>query len=101
RSHPQSSTLFTYTTLFRSTGYAGYEKYNHEQDNEIGAGVYMFDADNGELLWYASKTEASGSVEHTEHDDLQYSVVSEIKTVDRKDRKSTRLNSSHVKISYA
>lgn len=65
------------------TGYAGYEKYNHEQDNEIGAGVYMFDADNGELLWYASKTEASGSVEHTEHDDLQYSVVSEIKTVDR------------------
>ncbi|QSQ94641.1 hypothetical protein J0W32_06425 [Acinetobacter indicus] len=65
------------------TGYAGYEKYNYEQDNEIGAGVYMFDADNGELLWYASKTEASGSVEHTEHDDLQYSVVSEIKTVDR------------------
>ncbi|WP_104500026.1 pilus assembly protein [Acinetobacter indicus] len=65
------------------TGYAGYEKYNYKQDNEIGAGVYMFDADNGELLWYASKTEASGSVEHTEHDDLQYSVVSEIKTVDR------------------
>ncbi|WP_180054350.1 MULTISPECIES: hypothetical protein [unclassified Acinetobacter] len=65
------------------TGYAGYEHYNYKQDNEIGAGVYMFDADNGELLWYASKTEASGSVEHTEHDDLQYSVVSEIKTVDR------------------
>ncbi|MCO8087492.1 hypothetical protein [Acinetobacter indicus] len=64
-------------------GYAGYEHYNYKQDNEIGAGVYMFDADNGELLWYASKTEASGSVEHTEHEDLQYSVVSEIKTVDR------------------
>lgn len=65
------------------TGYAGYEKYNHEQDNEIGAGVYMFDADNGELLWYASKTEADGDVEHTQHDALKYSVVSEIKTVDR------------------
>lgn len=64
-------------------GYAGYEKYNHEQDNEIGAGVYMFDADNGELLWYASKTEADGDVEHTQHDALKYSVVSEIKTVDR------------------
>ena len=65
------------------TGYAGYEKYNYEQDNEIGAGVYMFDADNGELLWYASKTEADGSVEHTQHDALKYSVVSEIKTIDR------------------
>jgi len=65
------------------TGYAGYEKYNYEQDNEIGAGVYMFDADNGELLWYASKTEADGDVEHTQHDALKYSVVSEIKTVDR------------------
>ncbi|MBC67979.1 MULTISPECIES: hypothetical protein [Acinetobacter] len=65
------------------TGYAGYEHYNYKQDNEIGAGVYMFDADNGELLWYASKTEADGSVEHTQHDALKYSVVSEIKTIDR------------------
>lgn len=65
------------------TGYAGYEHYNYKQENEIGAGVYMFDADNGELLWYASKTEANGGVEHTQHDALKYSVVSEIKTVDR------------------
>lgn len=65
------------------TGYAGYEHYNYKQDNEIGAGVYMFDADNGELLWYASKTEANGDVEHTQHDALKYSVVSEIKTIDR------------------
>ncbi|WP_443612219.1 hypothetical protein [Acinetobacter pseudolwoffii] len=64
-------------------GYAGYEHYNYKQDNEIGAGVYMFDADNGELLWYASKTEANGDVEHTQHDALKYSVVSEIKTIDR------------------
>ena len=64
-------------------GYAGYEHYNYKQDNEIGAGVYMFDADNGELLWYASKTEANGDVEHTQHEALKYSVVSEIKTVDR------------------
>lgn len=75
------------------TGYDGYEKYDYKQDNEIGAGVYMFDADNGDLLWYSSKTKAtavdtddikySQPDKYTQDDNLQYSVVSEIKTVDR------------------
>ncbi|WP_252725803.1 hypothetical protein [Acinetobacter cumulans] len=75
------------------TGYEGYEKYDYKQDNEIGAGVYMFDADNGDLLWYSSKTKAtavdtddikySQPDKYTQDDNLQYSVVSEIKTVDR------------------
>lgn len=72
-------------------GYAGYEQYNYKQENEIGSGVYMFDADNGDLLWYASKTKQAVSVEngqldadiHTEHKNLEFSVVSEIKTIDR------------------
>lgn len=56
------------------TGYDGYEHFNYQQDNEVGAGVYMFDADNGELLWHA---------DDSDNEDLKYSVVSEIKTVDR------------------
>jgi len=56
------------------TGYKGYETYNYDQKNEIGAGVYMFDADTGELLWNADS--ASNA-------DLKYSVVSQIRTVDR------------------
>lgn len=75
------------------TGYEGYEKYNYQQNNEIGAGVYMFDADNGDLLWYTSKTKQSEvdtadvnylqPDKYTNNDDLKYSVATEIKTVDR------------------
>jgi type IV pilus assembly protein PilY1 len=56
------------------TGYAGYETYNYVQNNKIGAGVYIFDADTGDLLWNAD----SGTNEH-----LKYSIVSQIRTVDR------------------
>lgn len=62
------------------TGYAGYESYNYKQENStsanksIGAGVYMFDADNGDLLWTADSSANAN---------LKYSVASEIKTVDR------------------
>lgn len=77
------------------TGYAGYENYNYNQTNKKGSGVYMFDANNGDLLWYADAnadpdTPASGSgtstteaIPHLVNSDLKYSVVSEIKTVDR------------------
>lgn len=77
------------------TGYEGYEQHDYTQTNEIGSGVYMFDADNGDLLWYTSKTKHStladapegtklyDADEHTQHDDLKFSVVSDIKTVDR------------------
>lgn len=66
------------------TGYAGYEHYNYIQDNKKGSGVYMFDADTGDLLWYAN-SESSGSdgAEHVGHNDLKYSVASDIKTIDR------------------
>lgn len=63
------------------TGYAGYEKFDYQQENStsskktIGSGVYMFDANNGDLLWHANS--------ETNADLLKYSVASEIKTVDR------------------
>lgn len=82
----------------RRTGFAGYEYYNYKQaqtsctaddltcsTDKKGSGVYMFDADNGDLLWYAdsNSTSATTGVEHLSNTDLKYSVVSEIKTVDR------------------
>lgn len=70
--------------------YEGYESHNYPQVNKKGAGVYMFDADNGDLLWWASANASSTSAVTTEsgviatqHNDLKYSVASQIRTVDR------------------
>ena len=70
--------------------YAGYESDTYNQTNKIGAGVYMFDADKGDLLWWSSSnaTATSGANTNTgvislKDDNLKYSVVSEIRTVDR------------------
>lgn len=70
--------------------YAGYEADDYQQgDNGRGAGVYMFDALNGDLLWWASSkatsssaTASSGTIGLNEPN-LKYSVVSEITTADR------------------
>ncbi|RZF56933.1 pilus assembly protein PilY [Acinetobacter halotolerans] len=63
----------------------GYESDTYNQTNKRGGGVYMFDADNGKLLWWAgaSTTAASSNVVKTSASDLKYSVVSEIRTEDR------------------
>ena len=76
----------------KRNGYGGYEAASYPQANKIGAGVYMFDADNGDLLWSVSgnnisttttgdrnlKLAGNGSAVN-----MNYSIVSEIKTVDR------------------
>ena len=71
----------------------GYEcpKYNQaaSSNKKKGAGVYMFDAGSGELLWWASANATSTSaatnsgVIATNNANLQYSVVSQINAVDR------------------
>lgn len=78
------------STKLKKGAYAGYENHNYNQINKKGAGVYMFDADNGDLLWWASDNVSSTSaastnsgVISTKHAELKYSVVSEIRTVDR------------------
>ena len=69
--------------------YAGYEDPDYNQNNGIGSGVYMFDADNGDLLWWASSkastspaTTTSGVIGLNDAN-LKYSVASEIRTEDR------------------
>lgn len=68
----------------------GYENPAYEQTNKKGAGVYMFDAGNGELLWWASANVGTSTAETTDsgtigtnNDNLKYSVVSQINAIDR------------------
>lgn len=73
--------------MFVGGGYdTGYESINYNQTNGVGAGVYMFDANTGELLWSTyDATAATGSTKTYigDGDELKYSVVSQIKGVDR------------------
>ncbi|WP_111893685.1 pilus assembly protein PilY [Acinetobacter sp. MB5] len=68
------------------TAFAGYED-EYAQTNKIGAGVYMFDALTGQLLWWAGANATSSNttsgVQYTTSANMKYSVVSQIKTVDR------------------
>ncbi|BBL21856.1 hypothetical protein F939_00888 [Acinetobacter radioresistens DSM 6976 = NBRC 102413 = CIP 103788] len=59
-----------------------YESPDYASEPSKGAGVYIFDADNGKLLWWASK-HANNTATESKVDDLKYSVVSQIKAVDR------------------
>src|SRR2546427_977840 len=78
---PPRSTLFPYTTLFRSTGTSKYIQDIHPED------VYWCMADIG---WI------------TGHSYIVYGPLALAATsVIYEDRKSTRLNSSHSQISYA
>lgn len=68
--------------MFVGGGYdVGYEGHTYEQSNGIGAGVYMFDAHDGELLWWTSQN-ANTANKGTNHSDLKFSVVSNIATLD-------------------
>lgn len=73
-------------------GYGGYEAADYDQTNKIGAGVYMFDADNGDLLWSVSGNNTATTTSGTNNlklagngntVNMNYSIVSVIKTVDR------------------
>src|SRR3989442_8973104 len=82
---PPRSTLFPYTTLFRSPAFdaevvAALRARGHEVTIEEGHGVFAF-----------------GGAQLVLRDGDHYIGGSD----PRKDRKSTRLNSSHVRISYA
>lgn len=64
----------------------GYECPTYQQTNKVGAGVYMFDAENGDLLWWSSSDRPTGyddDIRFTENTDLKYSVASQINAVDR------------------
>lgn len=60
-----------------------YETHNADPSSTKGNGVYMFDAHNGDLLWWASDSEKTGASRFTQNNELKYSVVSQINAIDR------------------
>ncbi|EIM40465.1 pilus assembly protein tip-associated adhesin PilY1 [Acinetobacter sp. HA] len=60
-----------------------YETHNANPSSTKGNGVYMFDAHNGDLLWWASDSEKTGASRFTQNNELKYSVVSQINAIDR------------------
>ncbi|AUX88458.1 pilus assembly protein [Acinetobacter sp. ACNIH1] len=60
-----------------------YEIHNADPSSTKGNGVYMFDAHNGDLLWWASDSEKTGASRFTQNNQLKYSVVSQINAIDR------------------
>ena len=102
---PESITSMPETTEAERTAkqakikyYRGYEYNDYTQTNKIGSGVYMFDALDGSLLWWASANATDYTPTNTapgptyvpatgpasSYDvDMKYSVVSQIKAVDR------------------
>lgn len=78
--------------MFVGGGYdVGYENAAYDQSTTTGggAGVYMFDANSGDLLWWtsANATAAGGAEAFTNASDtsidMKYSVVSQINAIDR------------------
>lgn len=70
--------------MFVGGGYDSvYETHNADPSGTKGNGVYMFDAHNGDLLWWASNSEKSGATRFTRNNELKYSVVSQINAIDR------------------
>src|SRR5256885_12928116 len=92
---PPRSTLFPYTTLFRSIDETA------EGEGVLhGTGHFPFlGAGGDELSPRPPPREASFAAErHVLRDRHR---LAELETLERADRKSTRLNSSHLVISYA
>src|SRR3712207_9447272 len=97
---PPRSTLFPYTTLFRST--AGVLKAREP----LRAVLRAFAAGPNGWLWLTYPQHVGGCPQRSaSHQFFGSSVVpvaeAHKRAYNRKDRKSTRLNSSHANISYA
>src|SRR5437773_6591842 len=94
-SPPPRSPLFPYTTLFRSWWRAGQEAAGRILRDDAGSDLQL------QLYRYdAADLVADAAIEHQEPDPgntLDYPDRHRL----LRDRKSTRLNSSHITISYA
>src|SRR5260221_6133386 len=86
--HPQKSTLFRYTTLFRSIIYIGYD-YSNRRFGEIRKRLGL------------GENDSMPDSEVPEALKLQHALFTSMGAAAVIDRKSTRLNSSHTVISYA
>ncbi len=76
--------ITTTTTTITSTSTSTTTTTSTSSSSNKGAGVYIFDATTGELIWDARfGSSSSTSATETKNPDMKYSVVSQIKTADR------------------
>src|SRR5256885_13724994 len=97
---PPRSTLFPYTTLFRSfcereEGFVGFFRYEGEVDVFWGEGPLVGTAQLEQCFGEADRSGVNGV------ETIDKFAVPTARIVAGEDRKSTRLNSSHLVISYA
>src|SRR2546430_13642548 len=92
---PPRSTLFPYTTLFRSAVVGNPPYVRQERINEY------YGKDYKSFVQRAASTEAPGAELSGRSDVLCYFFTHGGTFLKPEDRKSTRLNSSHSQISYA
>src|SRR5699024_12168554 len=96
---PPRPSLFPYTTLFRS-----YRDTAHLDDVTLvlrGRGPYRVNPAHTNVMWVISHPDEVTTSELREFDAVFGASPRWCERVSRRDRKSTRLNSSHVSISYA
>src|SRR5690606_41389270 len=94
---PPRSTLFPYTTLFRSEGGKMSKSKGNVIDPVVLVDKYGLDA----VRYYLLREMPFGADGVYSEDALILRINNDLANDLGKDRKSTRLNSSHVKISYA
>ena len=70
---------------YDNVAYESSINYSPSSSIDKGAGVYMFDADDGSLLWWSSANVGSDSTQNnaTYAENMKRSVVSQIKAIDR------------------
>src|SRR5690606_41544740 len=90
--HRPRSTLFPYTTLFRSGGAEKRELGGAQRQRDDAAGSFGLRQNDASALHRRAGDAGFWHHRHRRHGGLQHGG---------RDRKSTRVNSSHVKISYA
>src|SRR5690349_22716539 len=90
---PPRSTLFPYTTLFRSLGHLEQRLLGQFQHRDEGDDQHRHAARGVEKLLELDELAALQLAQHDAHVLAHRQLLA--------DRKSTRLNSSHVEISYA
>src|SRR3712207_9317308 len=97
---PPRSTLFPYTTLFRSHKACEGFRYKNKTRYMCGTTIDVFKRKHEELQIFKNVVKLIKS--RTEFDEIFLDNVDYyMNEIDRADRKSTRLNSSHANISYA
>src|SRR5690606_41620259 len=98
---PPSSPRFPYTTLFRSVGAAPHLDAGVRHREQVGLVEDELGVDLVVELVAGAADPLAERVAALQHELLDDAVEDDAVVERLRDRKSTRLNSSHVKISYA